>query len=122
MMRPVMIAALCLAATPALAETPSVKMLAQAAQAAFAPGSYGAAFTLRAQNAGCFDDEGLWGCAVSVAGQRHVTYEGSVTPAPILELLALLQVGAEVEVSGDAVGDATGARVEAVFSRLLMPM
>jgi hypothetical protein len=109
-------------ALPALAETPSTKALAYAAQEGFAPGTFGTPFIILATNEGCFDDEGMWGCAVSADGQRYVTYEGSQTPVNILDILAILPIGAEVELSGDAVGDSSGDRVDAVFSRLLMPM
>jgi hypothetical protein len=114
---------LCLAAltaSPALAEDLTPEAWAAAAEPAFAPGSFSAGFVLSAVKDGCFDDEGPMGCKVSADGLHYVTYQGSLSPENILQILALLPIGAAVEVTGDEAGQTDG-RVESVFSSLAQP-
>lgn len=83
---------------------------------AFPPGSYGEPFVLVAELTGCFDDEGLWTCALEGEGLVLWTRAGSRTPQAIMDWLTAAPVGTRVLVSGD--GQSSGDRIEAVFSRM----
>jgi hypothetical protein len=105
------------ALAPAWAEAPSQADLVAAADPGFAPGTYGESFTVTGTNEGCYDDEGMIGCSLLHEGRRYVTYEGSVTPVVILDLMTKVAVGELLELSGDAYAT-SDTRVEAVFSSL----
>lgn len=110
--------ALTLLATPGLTEEPSAKAWAYAAEPAFELGTQGRAFFIIGENEGCFEDEGMWGCSVFAEGRRYVSYEGSLTPTNILDILAILPIGALIELNGDIYAESPD-RYDVVFSQAL---
>ena len=117
-MRSILISLLAVLGGPAFAQDPSPEAWAYAAQPAFELGTNGRAFFILGENEGCFDDNGKWGCSVFAEGRRYVTYEGSLTPSNILDILATLPIGAMIELNGDIFGE-TPDRYDVVFAQAL---